>query len=684
MIGAGVWASRSEAAGMAGAARSFLAAQVGSLLYRNTPPLSFLPIDEAARDINALTIETSMANFGSDIYTCYIDGKLRVVVAKSADDGRSWQKAVVHAGVRDDSHYVCNIGVDRRGYIHIAYDMHGEPLRYQMSRRPRDISAFATGTMPMAENQVTYPRFYRAPTGEFYFFYRNGSAGEGDLYMKRLNDSGAWVNVGAPLLKGRGLAIEDNAYASNAAFDASGNLHLAWVYKTGWYTYGMGYGYFDRATQTWRRISGQPYALPITRDSADIIVPSGEQNGLSYVGLSLTIDQDGRPHIVYLEHAADGYREVFHVSYSATKWRKTQVTDLNTSRLRACPVGPQDGAPRPCDMEIGGPVSVIDRTGTAYAFFTKAQGDSRGIWARPPGVLLFAKSVDGGRTWTAPQELKLPVSGLGAEFTYDQNYFAQTGLFRLFFQIVGQPVAPLYLATVDLGRLIGTELQPPPSPAPVPVLRFDFEEQKVVDGMGSNAAAFRGSGYSWTSRASGTALVLSGRGDYVEVADSDRLRAANGFTFSAWVRPEGGARRTLVDKGGLLNDREFRIRLYNAGTAYDASRIQVLIGDSEGVWHPPTNRGLLWYPALSVPAGTWTHLSLVWDGTTAKLYQNGELATSTPYSVPQAVRNGSGTMLIGALKDGAGVPGDYFAGGIDAVRFFDRPLQASEVRELAR
>src|SRR5205823_7816810 len=75
----------------------------------------------------------------------------------------------------------------------------------------------------------------------------------------------------------------------------------------------------------------------------------------------------------------------------------------------------------------------------------------------------------------------------------------------------------------------------------------------------------------------------------------------------------------------------------------------------------------------AVVPGTWQHVAGTYDGTTARIYVNGQLAASVPFS---GNIGDSSTWRIGAY--GSSVFG-AFGGTLDEVRIYNRALSAGEV-----
>jgi hypothetical protein len=82
-------------------------------------------------------------------------------------------------------------------------------------------------------------------------------------------------------------------------------------------------------------------------------------------------------------------------------------------------------------------------------------------------------------------------------------------------------------------------------------------------------------------------------------------------------------------------------------------------------------------PGISVPVvGSWTHLAVTWDGTTARLYVNGTLEGSqVPTTTPNYVPGASGGFCVGARADAA----FYWGGNISDAVLYNQVLTAEEI-----
>ena len=80
------------------------------------------------------------------------------------------------------------------------------------------------------------------------------------------------------------------------------------------------------------------------------------------------------------------------------------------------------------------------------------------------------------------------------------------------------------------------------------------------------------------------------------------------------------------------------------------------------------------FGVASVPVGEWTHLATTFDGSVVRLYVNGVLVGSAP--AVGALAASAGALRIG----GNAVWAEWFAGVIDEVRVYERPLSAAEIQ----
>ncbi len=156
----------------------------------------------------------------------------------------------------------------------------------------------------------------------------------------------------------------------------------------------------------------------------------------------------------------------------------------------------------------------------------------------------------------------------------------------------------------------------------------------------------------WEAGKFGQALV-SPKQRWVALANPARLPLPGGLSLAAWVRLADQGTASLT-KGG-------------ASVGITPGALAFALHDAEGrqYYYPAPHAGLL------LTTDAWHHVAASWDGTTMRLYVDGEEA-GTGLKAPIALKEADGpfrfTLLLGALGE---------------VSVYDRALAAEEVVALA-
>ena len=197
--------------------------------------------------------------------------------------------------------------------------------------------------------------------------------------------------------------------------------------------------------------------------------------------------------------------------------------------------------------------------------------------------------------------------------------------------------------------------------------RFDEESGLTAsDSTGSNDGTlenFVDDDSHWVEGRHGGAISFDGS-NHVEVPHHDSIGAevTGGLTVVAWFRsnvdlPADGAGNRMLEKGNNyfflqgVRPGGMNFLVKNGGQNFTA-------GTGE-----------------SVPAGTWTHIAGVFDGSTAKVYIDGELKGSV--DVPGPIDDSGLPLRIGSDDSGS-----FFNGLMDEVLIWSRPLSAAEIRQV--
>jgi len=168
-------------------------------------------------------------------------------------------------------------------------------------------------------------------------------------------------------------------------------------------------------------------------------------------------------------------------------------------------------------------------------------------------------------------------------------------------------------------------------------------------------------GGKWVQGRIGWGLEFDGEDDYVDVGTI--THETNSFTVSLWMYIRSSEEwNTLVENGHPE---------YSWDHAYD-----IRVG-TEGEYHVLIGNGST-LDEVSFTTGwaynTWYHITLVYDGSTWKFYQNGNKEKeSTP---DLDITGGDGSTCLASHDMGAAW---FLDGKMDEVHIYDRALSSSEI-----
>ena len=169
------------------------------------------------------------------------------------------------------------------------------------------------------------------------------------------------------------------------------------------------------------------------------------------------------------------------------------------------------------------------------------------------------------------------------------------------------------------------------------------------------------SNVAWSSAGKfGNALSFNGTNSIVNIPDSATLDLTNGMTLEAWVQWTGTSNgwKAVIAKDAS-NDIDYALYAVDGPGAPPAVHV-VVDADTPA---PGTS---------TLPPSTWMYLAGTYDGSTLRLYENGNLVTSRAVSGDIAV-------TPYGLHLGGDVAGEYFQGLLSQVRIYRRALSQAEI-----
>lgn len=281
----------------------------------------------AGNSVNTVVFrKNSLTSNDSIQFIAYYDANGFVVVGKRNLSDTAWQlKRTAFKGNIADAHNTISIMLDGKGYLHMAWDHHNNPLHYCKSKEP--LSLELTEMMPMtgdAEKKLSYPEFYKMPDGGLLFCYRDGASGNGNMVLNRYSiQEKKWTRVQSNLINGEG---KRNAYWQTCV-DANGLIHVSWVWRESpdvASNHDMCYAVSKDGGISWQKSTGEKYQLPVTLATAEKIC-SIEQGSELINQTSMCTDENGNPFIASYWKGKNGVPQ-YHIIYKAgSSWK---VNDL--------------------------------------------------------------------------------------------------------------------------------------------------------------------------------------------------------------------------------------------------------------------------------------------------------------------------------------------------------------------
>jgi len=186
-------------------------------------------------------------------YLAYYDARRNVCLSRRKLPDGQWEiiRFTDYLFQSNDAHNTISMGIcPNDGTIHLAFDHHGHPLHYRVSRKsvattPEtvtwDTSLFSPVVAELEKGspiKITYPRFLQTPDGELQFCYRRGGSGGGDRMLVDYNSGeGKWVNT-RQIDSGEGefedILGQSNSrcsYPNGYTYGPYGKLHVTWVWR---------------------------------------------------------------------------------------------------------------------------------------------------------------------------------------------------------------------------------------------------------------------------------------------------------------------------------------------------------------------------------------------------------------------------------------------------------------------
>lgn len=249
------------------------------------------------------------------------------------------------------------MAVDKKGYVHVAYNMHNMPWQYKISKKPYNISEmlFVGEAVDSADlfkvkalnksgfvdsdnkfirgTQVTYPAFFYDRNNNLYVSYRFAYKPDKKWKYRELSNAIARYDIkekqwkllgGAVDNKGLKIFAKDDkhvAYLPRLHFDYNNYMHVSYMWRKdgpGPDTAFPSYAYSSDGGNSFQDVSGEELNMPLSVHASRTNVDRGSQR--YYAITDITTDDDGIPHIVM--HQYKGKYRLMSYDRETQSWRK--------------------------------------------------------------------------------------------------------------------------------------------------------------------------------------------------------------------------------------------------------------------------------------------------------------------------------------------------------------------------
>ena len=160
------------------------------------------------------------------------------------------------------------------------------------------------------------------------------------------------------------------------------------------------------------------------------------------------------------------------------------------------------------------------------------------------------------------------------------------------------------------------------------------------------------------SNSNSNSLSFDGSNDYVDLSSMVAPGGDSPRTLTAWIKPNSVSGYTTI--AGWGNDSYHQ--LFN-----------ISLNNGNLFWHGYSND---WGGSTIMNPDTWYHIVATYDGTTQKLYVNGNLDGS--YVPSYDLMTGTGNVVIGKFPDALNIR--YFDGIIDDVSIWNTSLTQEQIQ----
>jgi hypothetical protein len=380
----------------------------------------------ASNSINTTIFrKNSLVTFQNWQYVAYYNKEGFIMLGKRKWNDTKWKlKQTSYKGDCSDAHKVISIMIDGNGYLHIAWNHHNNHLHYAKNKEPGSLELTNEVSMTgKQENKLTYPEFYRMPSGNLLFLYRDGESGNGSLVLNQYNvKTKMWKQLQTNLIDGEG---QRNAYWQ-ACVDTKGTIHISWVWRDNpdvASNHDLCYALSKDGGVTWQKSTGEIYQLPITASNAEYAFHIPQKSELINQ-TSMFADGDERPYIASYWREEGSSIPQYHLVYKTNGVWKKEVLDFRKTSFSLSGAGTKR-------IPISRPQIIAWKTKNNLSAAIIFRDEERGS-----KISVAINKNLGKEKWSVAD---LTITSVGSwEPTYDTELWKTKNILHLFVQNVEQ------------------------------------------------------------------------------------------------------------------------------------------------------------------------------------------------------------------------------------------------------
>jgi hypothetical protein len=185
---------------------------------------------------------------------------------------------------------------------------------------------------------------------------------------------------------------------------------------------------------------------------------------------------------------------------------------------------------------------------------------------------------------------------------------------------------------------------------------------------GNNGALLNGA--TFTAGKVGQGFQFDGQDDCVSIPDSASLDSPT-FTVETWLKPLSQVDDWINQENIFAQGYGLQLCVRGSG---DGMQVVFLVSDDSPIGYSEIGSSQV------IPIGRYSHLAGSWDGTTLRLYINGQLEGE--YEPGTSLVPSNCNYFIGGFYNACGYTGQFFHGIVDEMSYYNRALSAQEVQSI--